>query len=125
MYKTLVLGASLKEIRYSNKAIKKLVANDIETVAFGLRKGIVDGIEIDTKLKRYKDIHTVTLYLNPKNQKEFYAYILSLKPKRVIFNPGTENEDFMEILKDNNISYEIACTLVLLSIGNYKNILAE
>lgn len=117
--KTLVLGASLKPNRYSNYAVQRLVANDIETVAFGLRKGIVSGIEIDVELLDYKGIHTVTLYLNPKRQKDYYNYILSLKPKRVLFNPGTENTEFYKILKANSITYEEACTLVLLSTKQY------
>ncbi len=120
-FKTLVLGASLKEDRYSNKAVRKLVANDIETVAFGMRKGEVAGVTIETERKVFEGIHTVTLYLNPKRQEEYYDYILSLKPKRVIFNPGTENEVFYKILKEKGIQYEVACTLVLLSINAYKS----
>ncbi len=119
--KTLVIGASLKTKRYSNKAIKKLVANNIETKAIGLRKGEVSGVVIETEKILFKDIDTVTLYLNPNNQKEYYDYILQLKPKRVIFNPGTENMEFMQKLKENGIEIdvEIACTLVLLSTGQY------
>lgn len=117
--KTLVLGASLKPNRYSNYAIQRLVANNIETVAFGLKEGGVSGIEIDTNLVDYEDIHTVTLYLNKKRQREYYDYIVSLKPKRVIFNPGTENPELYNILKDNGIGFEAACTLVLLSTNQY------
>lgn len=117
--KTLVFGASLKPNRYSNYAIQRLAANAIETVAFGLRKGLVSGVEIDTELVDYKDIDTVTLYLNPKRQIEYYDYIVSLKPKRVIFNPGTENPEFYKILKSHNIAFEAACTLVLLSTNQY------
>lgn len=117
--KTLVLGASLKPNRYSNYAIQRLVANGFEVVAFGLRDGEVSGIKIDTELLPYKDINTVTLYLNPKRQKDYYDYIVSLKPKRVIFNPGTENPEFYTILKENSIEFEAACTLVLLSTNQY------
>ena len=117
--KTLVLGASLKPNRYSNMAIRKLVNYNYETVAFGLNEGEEAGIFIDTQLKEYQDIHTVTLYLNPKHQKEYYEYVVSLKPKRVIFNPGTENPEFYKILNENDIDYEIACTLVLLSTNQY------
>ncbi|GAL66544.1 hypothetical protein JCM19301_3022 [Jejuia pallidilutea] len=67
----------------------------------------------------YKAIHTVTLYLNPNRQKAYYNYIVSLQPKRVIFNPGTENPEFYNILKENNIAFEAACTLVLLSTNQY------
>lgn len=117
--KTLVLGASLKPNRYSNYAIQKLVANKVEVVAFGIKRGEVAGIDIDTKLLYYKSIHTVTLYLNSNIQKDYYNYVVSLKPERVIFNPGTENPEFYKILKDNNIFYEAACTLVLLSTNQY------
>jgi hypothetical protein len=117
--KTLVLGASLKPNRYSNYAIQRLVENKIDVVAFGLKKGVVSGVEIDTKLFNDESIHTVTLYLNPTRQKEYYDYVVALKPERVIFNPGTENPEFYKILKDNNIFFEIACTLVLLSTNQY------
>ena len=119
-FKTLVLGASLKNDRYSFKAVTKLMEHKIETVAYGLKAGVVAGVEIDTTLVAYDDIHTITLYLNPNRQKEFYDYILFLKPKRVIFNPGTENPELQAILKENDIAFEEACTLVMLSIGNYK-----
>ena len=120
-YKTLVFGASLKPERYSNLAINKLVNNNIEVVAFGLRKGKVANVLIDTELIDYNNIDTVTLYMNPDRQVEFYNYIVSLKPRRVIFNPGTENLEFYKILKENNIEAEVACTLVLLSTNQYKS----
>lgn len=91
--KTLVLGASLKPNRYSYYAIQRLVANNVDVVAFGLKAGEVSGVEIDTELLPYEALKTVTIYLNPKRQKDYYDYIVSLKPKRVIFNPGTENPE--------------------------------
>ena len=117
--KTLVLGASLNPTRYSNFAIHKLINHNIETVAIGLKPGEVAGVAIATEMVVFEDIHTVTLYLNPKNQEAYYNYIISLKPKRVIFNPGTENSEFYTILKENNIAFETACTLVLLSTNQY------
>jgi len=117
--KTLVLGASLKEERYSNFVIKRLREKSIPTVAFGLRKGTVVDVVIDTEKKAYKKIDTITLYLNAKRQVAFYDYILGLQPKRVIFNPGTENTDFYNLLKKKNIEVENACTLVLLSTNQY------
>lgn len=117
--KTLVLGASLKENRYSFKAINKLKENNIPVVALGLRKGKVAAITIDTEVLPYKNIDTVTLYLNPKRQEAYYDYIISLEPKRVIFNPGTENTYFVKLLQENNIETEVACTLVLLAINQY------
>ena len=115
----MVIGASLKPERYSNIAIHRLVENNIDVVAIGLRKGVVAGVPIETEKKNFKNIHTVTLYLNAKRQKDYYNYIISLQPKRVIFNPGTENEEFYKILEDNQIDYEVACTLVLLRINAY------
>lgn len=117
--KTLVLGASLKSERYSNIAINRLVRYGHEVKALGLRKGEVAGIEIDTERIDYNAIDTATLYLNPKRQVDYYDYIIGLKPNRVIFNPGTENTDFYKILSDNDIKYEVACTLVLLGTNQY------
>ena len=75
--------------------------------------------KIITNNKSFENINTVTLYLNPKRQEGFYNYIVSLKPKRVLFNPGTENLEFYTILNENNIEYEEVCTLVLLSTNQY------
>ena len=119
MKKTLVFGASLNPNRYSHYAIQRLVANKYEVVAFGLREGEVEGVMIDTELKPYEDIDTVTLYMNAKRQKEYYNYLMSLKPERIIFNPGTENPEFFKLLEENNINFEMSCTLVLLSTNQY------
>jgi predicted CoA-binding protein len=116
---TLVLGASLNPNRYSNIAIKRLRDKNLNVNALGLRSGEVLDVKVDTEKLDYKNISTVTLYLNPKRQEEYYNYIISLNPKRVIFNPGTENMEFVKILKENNIESEIACTLVLLSTNQY------
>jgi len=117
--KTLVLGSSLKPSRYSNLAIHRLVENGIEVVAIGLRKGEVAGVQIEVGKPEFKGIETVTLYLNPKRQQDYYNYIISLQPKRVIFNPGTENDEFATVLTKNNIEVDIACTLVLLTTKQY------
>ncbi len=117
--KTLVLGASLNPERYSYKAIKMLKDKMHEVSALGLKHGEIFGTTIDVQQKPYLDIHTVTLYLNPKRQEPFYTYVMQLNPKRVIFNPGTENPDFFKLLERQNIAYEIACTLVLLSTNQY------
>ena len=117
--KTLVFGASLKPNRYSNYAVQRLVANHFEVVAFGLKAGEISGVNIENELLPYKDIHSVTLYLNPKRQKDYFDYIISLKPKRVIFNPGTENPEFYSLLREKDIFFEAACTLVLLSTNQY------
>ena len=119
--KTLVLGASLKVERYSNIAIKMLLEYEYPVIALGLRKGSVKNVEILTDLNNaiINNIHTVTLYLNAKRQVDYYDFIIDLKPKRVIFNPGTENWGFMELLNKNKIEYEVACTLVLLRTEQY------
>lgn len=117
--KTLVLGASLKPNRYSNLAINRLVSYDHTVEAVGLRKGVVAGVDITSEKEPFENIDTVTLYLNPKRQEEYYDYIVSLKPQRVIFNPGTENPEFYTLLKQNNIEVDVACTLVLLASNQY------
>ncbi len=117
--RTLVFGASLKPFRHSNMIIKDLARNGFEVVAYGLKKGEVSGINIDTDLKHYEGIDTITIYMNSKRQKDFYNYIISLQPERVIFNPGTENPEFYQILQENNIGFEVACTLTLLTTNQY------
>jgi uncharacterized protein len=116
---TLVFGVSLKPERYSNKAIHALIDKSHQVIAFGLRAGNINGVEVRNKLPQKIAIDTVTLYLNSGRQKEYYNYLVDLKPRRVIFNPGTENFELISILEKEGISTEIACTLVLLSIGNY------
>lgn len=117
--KTLVLGASTKSHRFSHKAVQRLVSNGHEVVAFGLKEGEINGVTIDTELKQYEDIHTVTLYLNPTVQEDYYEYILSLHPTRVIFNPGTENPEFKQTLEEKGIKCQVACTLVMLASNQY------
>jgi len=117
--KTLVLGASENPARYSNLAINRLKNNQHPVVAIGKKEGVVAGICIGTEKIKLDDIDTVTLYLNPALQKEYYDYIISLHPKRIIFNPGTENDELRELALKNNIKPVEACTLVLLSTGQY------
>ena len=100
-------------------AIQKLVAKGFEVRAIGFRKGEVVGVEVFERPIWFDEIHTVSIYLNKNNQKEYYDYILSLNPKRVIFNPGSENIDLELLLTKHKIFFERACTLVLLSIGGY------
>ena len=117
--KTLVLGASENPTRYSNIAIKRLLSKGIEVVAVGNKTGIVDGVIIYTDKINFLNVDTITLYLGAKNQKEYYEYILSLNPKRVLFNPGTENVEFEKRLRDAGIQTEQSCTLVLLATNQY------
>tara|TARA_R110000868_G_scaffold51182_1_gene162603 strand:- start:637 stop:1011 length:375 start_codon:yes stop_codon:yes gene_type:complete len=119
MQKTLVLGASLKPDRYSNLVVRRLLEKAITTELFGFKNGVIYGLQIKTNFDDFQNIHTVTLYLNPKRQVEYYQAIINLKPKRVIFNPGTENPEFYKLLKNEDVDVEIACTLVLLATNQY------
>ena len=117
--KTLVLGASENPSRYSYLAVRKLTNHQHPVVAIGRKKGKVGDVAIETDHLPLEDVDTVTLYLNPRNQQEYYDYILSLQPARIIFNPGTENEELEQMAKENGIETVEGCTLVMLSIGNY------
>ncbi|GMN08491.1 CoA-binding protein [Croceitalea sp. MTPC5] len=116
---TLVFGASLKPNRYSNLVVKRLLEHNITTVAFGLRPGLIDSVQIKTNLDELPKVDIVTLYLGAERQKQYYESIIGLKPKKVIFNPGTENPEFYDMLAINGVEVEVACTLVLLSTGQY------
>ncbi len=117
--KTLVLGASEKPDRYSNMAIIKLLNHNHEVVAVGNKEGMVKNVPIVKAPVSTSDIDTVTLYLNPQNQQPYYDYILSLQPRRIIFNPGTENTELERMAMKKGIDTIEACTLVLLSTGQY------
>lgn len=116
---TVVLGASSNPGRYSYLAINKLRRYGHPVVAIGKRKGKVEDVEIQTDHLPVADVDTITLYLNPNNQKEYYDYIMDLNPKRIIFNPGTENDELIRHARENNIEPVIGCTLVMLSVGTY------
>ena len=117
--KTLVLGASDNPSRYSYLAIHRLLSHGHPVVAIGKKHSTVSEILIETEKKNFEKIHTVTLYLNPAHQKEYAEYIISLDPKRIIFNPGAENDELAEMAKEKGILVQNACTLVLLSTGQY------
>lgn len=118
-YRTLVLGASNKPGRFSYLAIKSLVSHNVDVFAIGARTGNVDGVEIITQKTDIDNIHTVTLYLNSKNQASYIDYIVGLKPKRIIFNPGTENPELLSKVRENKIEVVFDCTLVMLKNGSY------
>jgi len=115
---TLVIGASANPSRYSNIAVLKLVRYAHEVIAFGTREGLIGNISITTTWPT-QDVDTVTLYIGPGRQEEYYSAIIALRPRRIIFNPRTENPAFYALLKNTEIEYEEACTLVMLSAGNY------
>jgi predicted CoA-binding protein len=117
--KTLIIGASENTERYANMAFHKLTHYGHNVVMIGNKEGVIETVPIQKGTPILNDIETITLYLNPKNQEAYYDYILSLKPKRIIFNPGTENPVLSEKAKQSNIETIEACTLVLLSIGQY------
>ncbi|MEA5428155.1 CoA-binding protein [Arcicella lustrica] len=117
--KTLVVGASTNTERYSFKATKMLLAKGHEVELLGKRVGEIEGKEINTSNPDFKNIDTITLYVGPNYQPDLYDYLLGLKPRRIIFNPGTENEAFEEKAKTAGIIVEEACTLVLLSTKQY------
>lgn len=119
MEKTLVIGVTTNPDRYSNLVVHRLRDKDYPVVAIGNKPGKVVDVEIEMDKFPYEDIHTVSLYLNPKNQPEYYDYIISLKPKRVIFNPGTENPEFSNLLLENGIEVDVACSMVLLASDQY------
>mgnify|MGYP003705994317 FL=1 len=119
-YKTLVLGASTDPERYSYQAVQRLVAAKIPVVPMGIKKGHIEGILMVPPLDPQKDIHTVSLYLSPSRQEEYFDFIIELQPKRLLFNPGTENPVFAQKLTAAEIAWENACNLVLLSTNQYQ-----
>ena len=115
----LVLGASPNPERYSYKACVSLIKHGYNVIPFGKRKGNINGIEILTDQTLINKVHTITIYLNPINQKQYYDLIIKLKPKRIIFNPGAENPELEYIADKAGIQIIEACTLVMLSSHSY------
>jgi len=117
--KTLVIGASTNPAQYSHLAVKKLLAAGHEVEAIGREEFNIENIKIGTKMSPFEGIDTVTIYLNAERQKAYQEYILSLHPKRIIFNPGAENTSFFNAATNKGIDALEACTLVMLSAGTY------
>ena len=117
--KTLVLGASDNPSRYSYLALHRLKGLGHPVVAIGKKMGMVADIPIEKEKKDFDNVDTVTLYLNPMHQKQYYDYIVSLKPKRISFNPGAENDELSALAIKNGIKPMEACTLLLLATGQY------
>lgn len=113
------MGASTDPGRYAYKAIKMLQRYGHPVVAVGKKEDNLDGLKIEKEHIVFDGVDTVTLYLNPMNQRQYYDYIIGLNPKRVIFNPGTENPELYQLLKQNDIEIEVGCTLVMLSVNQY------
>ncbi len=120
MKKTLVMGASTKPDRYAYMAAERLLKHDVEIELLGRRAGEVLGNAIHTEKEEVgKDVHTVTMYLSEKNQEELEDFISSLKPQRVIFNPGAENPEFQKRLEEEGVEVIEGCTLVMLGTGQF------
>ena len=119
MKKTIVLGATPNPARYAYLATLRLAQYGHEVIPVGIRQGSIGGIEIQNGTPAVEGVDTVTLYLNAGRQQAYYEYILSLKPKRIIFNPGAENPELAEMAEAAGIETAEACTLVMLSIGIY------
>lgn len=119
--KTVIIGATPNTSRYAYMAAERLTGAKEDFVPVGIKKGEVFGKEILPLRERpqINNVHTVTLYVGPRNQKEWYDYILSLKPKRIVFNPGTENEELEKLAKNQGIEVVEGCTLVMLGVGTY------
>ena len=117
--KTLIIGATTNTSRYAHAAAYRLTQRGHKIVQIGLREGEVAGVPISTQKENYTDIDTVTLYVGPRHQPEYYDYVVSLRPRRVIFNPGTENREFENRLAMEGIEPLEACTLVMLATGQY------
>jgi predicted CoA-binding protein len=117
--KTLVLGASTNAERFSFQAVRKLKFGHVPVVAVGLREGEIHGVKVEKPFPKFENIHTVTLYIGPKNLPAYFDYIISLHPRRVIFNPGTEEPAFANRLREEGIEVVFACTLIMLSNGRY------
>lgn len=117
--KTLILGATPNEGRYANLAANRLVRSGHTIVNVGIKEGEVAGVPIEKPETIHNDIDTITLYVGPGRQEGLYNYILDTHPKRIIFNPGTENSELRRMANEKGIETEYACTLVLLSVGQY------
>lgn len=117
--RTLVIGASTNPARYSNMAIRSLLNHGHEVVALAKQEGFIGDIKIQTEFPVNQNIHTVTVYVGPLHQPEYYEPILDLNPRRVIFNPGTENSEFVQMLESRGIETIEGCTLVMLGSGRY------
>jgi uncharacterized protein len=117
---TLVLGASPKAERYSNRAVKTLISNNIPVIAVGRREYFRNGYKILKGIPHdIEPVHTVSLYLSAENQKEYYDQILYLRPKRVIFNPGATNPEFEQLLEKEDIEVVTDCMLAMLACRQF------
>lgn len=121
MKKTVIIGSNRSPLKYPQQAASMLYDGQIDFVPMGVVNGEVLGKSILNIYDHPKvdNVHTITLYINPHKQKQWFDYMLSLAPKRIIFNPGTENQEFKSLAESKGIECLYACTLVMLSIGDF------
>jgi hypothetical protein len=119
MPKTVVLGASPNNSKYSYKCVRSLLRRGHEAIPVGKKPGTIEGVEILTGKPEILHVHTVALYIGSENQKEYYDYILNLNPSRIIFNPGTHNQELMNLAEKEGIEVVVDCALIMLSSGSY------
>ena len=119
MKTTVVIGASENPERYSNRVTRILHHQNVPVVAIGLKAGEIEGVKIQIGFPKIENVDTVTLYVGPKHQPQYYDYVIGLKPERVIFNPGAENPEFEEKVRKAGIEVLEACTLTMLTVGTY------
>ena len=121
MSKSVVVGASTNPARYSYMAIHRLISQGFEVVPLGVRKGMIANLEILDLVQKpqIEGAETITMYINPQRQEDYIDYLIGLNPKRIIFNPGTENKDFFQYAENQGIEVLNACTLVMLSASQY------
>ena len=117
MTKVMVLGASPNKQRFSHTCVESLIRCGYEVIPVGIKPGEINGKEIISGKPNVKDLHTITIYLNHRNQEEYYDYIINQNPRRIIFNPGAENPHLKELAQNNNIKVVEDCTLVMLNSG--------
>ncbi len=117
--KTLVIGASTNPARYSHLAVHSLRKCGHDVVALAKRAGNIIDVPIQTVFPESNDIHTVTMYVGPQRQEEYYQSLIDLNPERVIFNPGSENPELQQMLEKKGIEVVVGCTLVMLNTGQF------
>lgn len=119
--KTAIFGATPNSERYAYLAAERLTQKNHDVIPIGIKKGSIFGHEILNLREKppIKGLDTITMYIGPQNQEEWEDYILSLHPKRIIFNPGSENPSLARKANERGIHVEFACTLVMLGNGIY------
>jgi predicted CoA-binding protein len=119
MKNVVVLGASPNPDRFSNQVVRYLLKRNYPVTAVGIRQGFIGDLPIQTGMPDVRPLDTLLLYIGPRHQKDYYDYIISLQPRRVIFNPGTENLELIDLCRKNQIEVILDCSLVMLDTGRF------